>query len=262
MKQSYSSNNKYSIDKNIALFFYINNQPSENALQIYNSWLEDQFGYKDDIILEMLHISVHYGWDNTIKTILSSEAGCIAILSDDSLQVKVKNTGNPNIVNALNHYQQAMSSLPTEDSTLEDKTEGIIVNAFKDPSGNLHPGGGPSSSTWKEIQAFQTRSGDLMELTPYLTEQILNDPISKKRSAGELEDPTPCKQIKLEGISEFIFLDEEGLFNIDENASLEEIILAQEFLINQLELANSFTPIPSFETNLDPLYMLTGAEFS
>lgn len=260
MKQNYHSKIEPSLDKQIALLFSINKQPSEDALQSYNAWLQDQSENRDVDILGMLHVSIHYGWENTVKTILSSEAGCLAILSDESLLVQATNTNNLKIINALYNYRKEMSSEPIEDSKSEDTIQGHIVDAFQDRQGNLHPGGGSSSSNWKEVKAFQTTTGDLIELTPDLMAQISNEPNSKKRSASELEDPIQHKQIKIEGMPEAVYQDQEGRFNIDADASLEEIIQAQEFLQIQLELAESFVQNHSLpeENTLDPLTILAG----
>lgn len=260
MKQHYSKNTKPSIDEKIAIFFSISKLSSEDALQSYNAWLQDQSKNKDADILEMLHVSIHYGWENTVKTILSSEAGCLAILLDESLFVKAANTRNLEIINALYNYRETMSSPPIEDSESEKIIEGIIVDAYQDRQGNLYPGGGSSSSTWKEVKAFQTTTGELIELTPDLITQLSNEANSRKRSADKSEEPPQHKQIKIEGMPRAVFLDLEGRFNIDANAPLRDIIEAQDFLNNQLRTSESFPQNHSLseESSLDPLAILAG----
>jgi hypothetical protein len=240
---------------------YINKQTPEDALKIYKFWLENQTKNKDKNILKILHASIQLGLSNIVKTILSSEEGCIEILSDESLLKEALNCNplNLDILNALYSYHNTMTSLPFDDSAIQ----GHIVDAFQDREGNLYPGDGSSSSTWKFIKAFKTTTGKLIELTPDLRSSFSSKITSNKRKANEPEDPIQHKQIKIEGMPKAIFKDNEGRLNINADASREEIILAQEFLANQLELVEAFAKIPqtnhsSAQIEIDPLSVLAG----
>lgn len=252
----------YNSKKELTLLRSIEIGTPEDSLKEYNEWLKKQINHKDDNILRLLHTAIRYGFTNIVKTILSSEEGCLAILSDESLVKEATHSKHLNleIINALYDHKNTMTAPPFDDVPEAPTIQGHIVDAFQDRKGNLYPGGGSSSSTWKEVKAFQTTTGELIELTPDLMVQLSNEPHSKKRSASELENPIQHKQIKIEGMPKAVFQDQEGRFNIDPNAPLRDILEAQDFLNNQLRTSEYFVQNHSLskENILDPLAILAG----
>lgn len=129
----------------------------------------------------------------------------------------------------------------------EEILEGIIINMLKDHQGTLHSPYGSVSSTWKEVQIFETTTGHIIELTPqHVVEYYINE---NQEKVYILKTPANIDNLKkaenteeiLESCSGFYIADEmppavfthNGQYNIRENASDEERAAAQRWIAQQ-----------------------------
>lgn len=174
----------------------------------------------------------------------------------------------PHIENGKAYFHLIDTRNLKEDATKEEYEEifeGTVINMLEDHQGVLHSPYGAVSSTWKEVQLFETTTGEIIEITP---EHNVEPYINKN---GEqvyiLKTPANIDNLKkaenteglLESFDGFYNADEmpqgifdhNGRYNIDDRLNPQERAAAQEWIAQQgAEEEEDF----SMEVNIPPAH--------